>query len=63
VQRPYFSLGEMKMVKRKVAYQPATNHNKTPKESVPDGEFAIEYANEDIAKYANRNSKRGKQNT
>ncbi|UOY92638.1 hypothetical protein MUG87_00365 [Ectobacillus sp. JY-23] len=49
------------MAKRKVAYQPATNHNKTPKESLPDAEFAVEYANEDVNKYANRNSKKGKQ--
>ncbi|MFX3623016.1 MAG: hypothetical protein ACE3JP_02960 [Ectobacillus sp.] len=48
------------MAKRKVAYKAAMNNNKTPKESLPDGEFAVEYANESVAKYANRNSKKGK---
>lgn len=47
------------MVKRKVKQHAAMNHNKTPKESLPDAEFAVEYENP--AKYANRNSKKGKQ--
>ncbi|MCP8968515.1 hypothetical protein [Ectobacillus ponti] len=51
------------MVKRKVAYQAATNHNKTPKESLPEGEMAMEFENEDTAKYANRNSKKGRKNS
>ncbi|ABS21373.1 hypothetical protein ACRS6Y_02590 [Bacillus cytotoxicus] len=49
------------MVKRKVKQHAAVNHNKTPKESLPDAEFALEYENENPAKYANRNSKKGKQ--
>lgn len=48
------------MVKRKVKQRAAINHNKTPKESLPDAEFALEYENENPAKYANRNSKKGK---
>jgi hypothetical protein len=59
----FIFLGGIVMVKRKVAYKAATNNNKTPKESLPEGEFAMEYANENVAKYANRNSKKGKQNT
>ncbi|MFD3447498.1 hypothetical protein ACFDTO_23180 [Microbacteriaceae bacterium 4G12] len=51
------------MTKRKVKYNAAANHNKTPKESLPEGEFAMEYENESLAKYANRNSKHGKKNS
>ncbi|MGR5908356.1 hypothetical protein ACT7DL_22125 [Bacillus paranthracis] len=36
----------------------AINNNKTPKESLPDAEFALEYEGENNAKYANRNSKK-----
>lgn len=50
------------MVKRKVKQHAAVNHNKTPKESLPDAEFALEYENENPAKYANRNSKKGSKN-
>ena len=49
------------LVKRKVKQNAAINNNKTPKESLPDAEFALEYEGENGAKYANRNSKR-KQN-
>ena len=49
------------LVKRKVKQNGAINNNKTPKESLPDAEFALEYEGENSAKYANRNSK-GKQN-
>lgn len=48
-------------MKRKVKQNAAVNHNKTPKESLPDAEFAAEYEGENVAKYANRNSKKGKQ--
>jgi hypothetical protein len=51
------------MAKRKVHYKAASNNNKTPKESLPDAEFAMEYENESTAKYANRNSKKGKKNS
>ncbi|MGG2066564.1 MULTISPECIES: hypothetical protein [unclassified Bacillus (in: firmicutes)] len=50
------------MVKRKVSRNAAARNNQTPKESLPDAEFAVEYENEDVAKYANRNSKKGKKN-
>ncbi|MGR5926033.1 hypothetical protein ACT7CO_20985 [Bacillus pacificus] len=46
------------MVKRKVKQNAAINNNKTPKESLPDAEFALEYEGENSAKYANRNSKK-----
>ena len=46
------------LVKRKVKQNAAINNNKTPKESLPDAEFALEYEGENGAKYANRNSKR-----
>ena len=46
------------LVKRKVKQNAAINNNKTPKESLPDAEFALEYEGENSAKYANRNSKR-----
>ncbi|CUB09380.1 MULTISPECIES: hypothetical protein [Bacillus] len=49
------------MVKRKVKQNAAINNNKTPKESLPDAEFALEYEGENSAKHANRNSKKGKQ--
>ncbi|PFM62125.1 hypothetical protein COJ48_19240 [Bacillus cereus] len=49
------------LVKRKVKQNAAINNNKTPKESLPDAEFALEYEGENSAKYANRNSKKGKQ--
>ncbi|PGT04741.1 hypothetical protein COD09_06710 [Bacillus cereus] len=49
------------LVKRKVKQNAAINNNKTPKESLPDVEFALEYEGENSAKYANRNSKKGKQ--
>lgn len=51
------------MVKRKVAYNAARTSNNTPTESLPEGEMDMQYANEDIAKYANRNSKKGKKNS
>lgn len=51
----------MLFMKRKVKQNAAVNHNKTPKESLPDAEFAAEYEGENAAKYANRNSKKGKQ--
>ncbi len=44
------------LVKRKVKQNAAINNNKTPKESLPDAEFALEYEGENSAKYANRNS-------
>ena len=44
-------------MKRKVKQNAAINNNKTPKESLPDAEFALEYEGENSAKYANRNSK------
>lgn len=46
------------LVKRKVKQNAAINNNKTPKESLPDAEFALEYEGENSAKYANRNSKK-----
>ncbi|GGE71001.1 hypothetical protein GCM10007140_21070 [Priestia taiwanensis] len=48
-------------MKRKVKHNAAANNNKTPKESLPDTEFAAQYDVEDVAKAANRNSKQGKQ--
>lgn len=49
------------MAKRKVAFDAANNNNKTPKESLPDTEFAAEYNKEDMIRGANRNSKKGRQ--
>ncbi|WP_096154956.1 MULTISPECIES: hypothetical protein [Bacillus] len=49
------------MAKRKVAFDAANNNNKTPKESLPDTEFSVEYEGEDKIKGANRNSKKGRQ--
>ncbi len=46
------------LVKEKVKQNAAINNNKTPKESLPDAEFALEYEGENSAKYANRNSKK-----
>ena len=46
------------LVKRKVKQNAAINNNKTPKESLPDAEFALEYEGENSAKYANRNRKK-----
>ena len=34
------------LVKRKVKQNAAINNNKTPKESLPDAEFALEYEGE-----------------
>ena len=48
------------LVKRKVKQNAAINNNKTPKESLPDAEFALEYEGENSAKYANRNSRETK---
>ncbi|GAA3328485.1 hypothetical protein GCM10020331_072630 [Ectobacillus funiculus] len=45
----------------KVGYNAASTNNQTPKESLPAGQMAMEFASENVAKYANRNSKkRGK---
>ncbi|WP_223701012.1 hypothetical protein [Sutcliffiella deserti] len=49
------------MAKRKVSFDAAVNNNKTPKESLPDTEFAAEYQTEDMIRGANRNSKKGRQ--
>ncbi|WP_169865052.1 hypothetical protein [Sutcliffiella halmapala] len=49
------------MVKRKVAHNAAKNNNKTPKESLPDTEFAAEFQQEEAIRGANRNSKHGRQ--
>lgn len=51
------------MVKRKVGYNAASTNNQTPKESLPEGQMAMEFASENVAKYANRNSKKGKKNS
>jgi hypothetical protein len=51
------------MVKRKVGYNAASTNNQTPKESLPGGQMAMEFASENVAKYANRNSKKGKKNS
>jgi hypothetical protein len=47
------------MAKRKVKHNAAMNNNKTPKESLPDTEFAAQYDAEDLAKAANRTNKKG----
>ena len=60
VESDFLRAGEC-IGKRKVKQNAAINNNKTPKESLPDAEFALEYEGENSAKYANRNSK-GKQN-
>ncbi|MCM3003033.1 hypothetical protein [Priestia koreensis] len=49
------------MAKRKVAHDPAKKNNQTPKESMPDTEFSVEYGGEDRFKAANRNSKKSRQ--
>ncbi|UAL53875.1 MULTISPECIES: hypothetical protein [Metabacillus] len=48
-------------MKRKAARDQALKNNFTPKESLPDTEFAAEsaYSQENPAKGANRNSKNG----
>ncbi|KFL14830.1 stage 0 sporulation regulatory protein [Geobacillus stearothermophilus] len=49
-------------MKRKVKFDAAKNNNKTPTESLPDTEFAAQYAGEeDMIRGANRNSKKGRQ--
>ncbi|MFZ3589575.1 hypothetical protein ACOI1C_09885 [Bacillus sp. DJP31] len=50
------------MAKRKVKFDAARNNNFTPKESLPDTEFAQEATEEQAMKGANRNSKKGYQN-
>lgn len=47
-------------MKRKNAAQSAASNNSTPKESLPKDEFAA-FSKEENAKYANRNSKQGRQ--
>ena len=59
VESDFLRAGEC-IGKRKVKQNAAINNNKTPKESLPDAEFALEYEGENSAKYANRNSKREK---
>lgn len=50
------------MMKRKVKFDAAKNNNKTPTESLPDTEFAAQYAGEeDMIRGANRNLKKGRQ--
>ncbi|WP_335870205.1 hypothetical protein [Bacillus sp. 2205SS5-2] len=50
------------MVKRKAAKDAAVKNNKTPKENLMETEFSSEFAQgEDVAKAANRNSKKGRQ--
>ena len=56
VESEFLRAGEC-IGKRKVKQNAAINNNKTPKESLPDAEFALEYEGENSAKYANRNSK------
>ena len=58
VESDFLRAGEC-IGKRKVKQNAAINNNKTPKESLPDAEFALEYEGENSAKYANRNSKKG----
>ncbi len=54
--------GDSKMVKRKAAKDAAVKNNKTPKENLMETEFSSEFAQgEDVAKAANRNSKKGRQ--
>ncbi len=50
------------MVKRKTKFDAARKNNFTPKESLPDTEFAQEATDEEAMKGANRNSKKGYQN-
>ena len=57
VESDFLRAGEC-IGKRKVKQNAAINNNKTPKESLPDAEFALEYEGENSAKYANRNSKK-----
>jgi hypothetical protein len=52
--------GMVTMAKRKVAHDAAKKNNFTPKESLPDTEFSVEYSGEDNFKAANRNSKQGR---
>lgn len=52
--------GMVMMAKRKVAHDAAKKNNFTPKESLPDTEFSVEYGGEDAIKGANRNSKQGR---
>ena len=52
--------GMVTMAKRKVAHDAAKKNNFTPKESLPDTEFSVEYGGEDAIKGANRNSKQGR---
>lgn len=47
-------------MKRKNAGLAAASNNSTPKESMPKDEFAA-FSKEESAKYANRNSKKGRQ--
>lgn len=53
--------GVKDVVKRKVAHNAAKNNNTTPKESLPDTEFAAQFLEEDKLRGANRNSKNGRQ--
>lgn len=50
------------MAKRRAKFDAAYKNNKTPKESLPDTEFAQEAVEEEAIKGANRNSKKGYQN-
>ncbi|MBM6618112.1 hypothetical protein [Bacillus suaedaesalsae] len=50
------------MAKRRAKFDAAYKNNKTPKESLPDTEFAQEAVEEQAIKGANRNSKKGYQN-
>lgn len=58
VESDFLRAGEC-IGKKKSETKCAINNNKTPKESLPDAEFALEYEGENSAKYANRNSKKG----
>ncbi|WP_374720068.1 hypothetical protein [Parageobacillus toebii] len=49
-------------MKRKVKFNAAKNNTTTPTESLPDTEFAAQYAGEeDMSRGANRNSKKARQ--
>ncbi|MCD7036180.1 hypothetical protein LRR81_18210 [Metabacillus sp. GX 13764] len=48
-------------MKRKASKNQAIKNNFTPKESLPDAEFAAGFNKEDLHRAANRNSKHGKQ--
>lgn len=49
-------------MKRKVKWNAANNNNKTPTESLPDAEFAAQFAGEEeMIRGANRNSQKGRQ--